>query len=97
MSEQEQSLLEQQEEQEEETAARPWWGTLLVWLGMVVLIVALIVGGVVLVMYRSVTMEALPERTAALTIPYTFFALLSKHETWMNLNLLPSRVSRLPL
>lgn len=65
MSEQEQSLLEQQDEEEEEVASRPWWVTLLVWLGMVVLIVALIVGGVVLVMYRSVTMEALPERTAA--------------------------------
>lgn len=63
MSEQEQSLLEQQEEQEVETAARPWWGTLLIWLGMVVLIVALIVGGVVLVMYRAVTEEALPDRT----------------------------------
>ena len=63
MSEQDQSLLEQQEELEEETAARPWWGTLLIWLGMVVLIVALIVGGVVLVMYRAVTEEALPDRT----------------------------------
>lgn len=52
-------------EEAPEERGRPWWATLLLWLGMVALIVALIVGGVIWAMYRSVTEEALPDRTAA--------------------------------
>lgn len=58
-------LPAEEEAPEEERRGRPWWATLLLWLGMVALIVALIVGGMVWVMYRSVTEEALPDRAAA--------------------------------